>query len=125
MGYYSNDFRFSPTESGSAPAEFVLLTAPFAVLFYSMLSVVLAGILQAGTTSVAARAAEVCGLRDTEQQDVLSMVEQVAPKYIEVQDLTCVRTEEWAEATLLTNFASPFSFLESEVTWHAASEAFR
>ena len=111
-------------DSGSAPAEFVLLSAPIAILFYSMLSLVLAGILQAGAVSIASKAAEVCGLRDTDQQDVLAFAENSSPRYLAVSELTCFKTGEWAEVKLRSSFAYPFSFLETEVTWHAASEAF-
>ena len=112
------------SEAGSAPTEFVLLVAPIALLFYAMLSVVLAGLLQTGAVSAASKAAEVCGLRDTQQRDVLAFAEQVAPRYVAVNTVTCVKDGDWAEVTMLANFAYPFNFLETEVTWHAASEVF-
>jgi len=111
-------------DSGSAPTEFVLLSAPIAILFYSMLSLVLAGILQAGAVSLASKSAEVCGLRDTNQQDVLAFAEKSSPSYLKVSELTCFKTGEWAEVSMLSRLAYPFSFLETEVIWHAASEAF-
>jgi len=101
-----------------------MLAAPLALLFYSMLSVVLAGLLQTAAVFTASKVAEVCGLRDTQQQDALTYAEQVSPRYMAVITMTCVKDRDWAEVTMLANFAYPFNFLETEVTWHAASEIF-
>lgn len=93
------------------------------LLFFSMLSFVCAGIAQQASVMLASRAAETCGLRDVTQDDVQQLAKSWAPRFLIVNQISCARDDEWAEVNLITNFVSPFSFVQSEVTWHAASES--
>ena len=111
-------------DSGSAAAEFVLMVAPMGLLFFALLSFVCAGIAQQASVTLAVRAAETCGLRDATQEDVQQLTKSWAPRFITVRQVTCSRAEDWAEVSLYTNFVSPLSFVQSEVTWHATSENF-
>jgi hypothetical protein len=100
------------------------MVAPIGLLFFSMLSLVCGGIAQQASVSLASKAAEACGLRDATQEDVQQLAKTWAPRFLEVDQVSCAREEEWAEVNLVTSFVSPFSFVESEVTWHATSESY-
>lgn len=112
------------SENGSAPAEFVLLTAPLVLLFYSTLSLVLAGVLQQQTVTLAANLAQVCGLRDVNEQDVSRISEEMRLVFVRIENLTCSRDEDLSEVTLTSSFASPMQYLKTTVSWHATSETF-
>lgn len=98
------------------------MVAPMGLLFFALLCFGCAGIAQQASVTLAARAAETCGLRDANQGDVQELIKGWAPRFIRVQQVSCTRNEDWAEVTLVTNFVSPFTFVQSEVTWHATSE---
>lgn len=100
------------------------MVAPLGLLFFALLCFVCAGITQQASVSLASRAAETCGLRDSTELDVQQLTKGWAPRFIQVQQVTCSRDEDWAEVTLATSFVSPLSFVESTVTWHAATESF-
>jgi hypothetical protein len=100
------------------------MVAPMGLLFFSMLSLVCGGIAQQASVSLASRAAETCGLRDATQDDVRQLTKSWAPRYLEVDQISCARDDEWAEVSLVTSFVPPFSFVQSEVTWHATSESY-
>ena len=109
-------------QTGSAVVEFVLVLAPMLVVFNVILSAVFGSMLRATSVALASEIAETCGFADFEPQNISTVAESRLPRWVQLKSATCSRQSPLVTITLKLAMKYPFQNLESEVTWHGASE---